>query len=57
VKSPGVGDYNLTGFKSYAKASETAFEMTVKYTTIQNSGEKRFGRAKSALYRQGDSKM
>ena len=25
VVSPGVGDYDLTGFKSYAKASETTF--------------------------------
>ena len=30
IQSPGVGDYDLTGFKSYAKASETAFVIPEK---------------------------
>ena len=27
VVTPGVGQYNLAGFKSFAKAAETPFEM------------------------------
>ena len=30
VSSPGVGDYDLTGYKSFAKASETAFVIPEK---------------------------
>jgi len=32
--SPGVGDYDLTGFKSYAKVAETTFEIPSKQTNI-----------------------
>ena len=48
--SPGVGDYDLTGFKNFAKASETQFEIPQKLTGIAGSGEKR-ARAKSAFQR------
>jgi hypothetical protein len=43
---PGVGDYDLTGFKNFAKASETVFEIPKK--SLNNSGSKR---AKSAIQR------
>ena len=29
MKNPGVGEYDLTRFKNFAKASETVFEVPV----------------------------
>ena len=57
VSTPGVGDYDLTGFKSYAKASETTFVIPEKQTSISGSAEKRFARAKSAMHRTTVSDM
>lgn len=50
-KSPGVGDYDLTGFKSFAKASETVFEIPKKQTNVASSGEKGYSRPKSVMQR------
>ena len=52
VKTPGVGDYDLTGYKNWAKVSETNFVIPPKLTNIQGSGDKRNNRAKSAMHRQ-----
>jgi hypothetical protein len=46
-----VGDYDLTGYKNFAKASETNFVIPEKLTNITGSGDKRMGRAKSAMHR------
>lgn len=50
-KMPGVGDYNLTNFKNFAKASETVFEVP-KYSIKQPQKRlNRNARARSAVNR------
>ena len=51
---PGVGDYDLTNYKWYAKASETVFEMPKYYKVGAMNGTRRLsksGRARSAMPR------
>ena len=48
--TPGVGDYDLTNFKNFAKASETQFEMP-KYSRIHGGKLDRRNRARSAVSR------
>ena len=51
IKStPGVGDYDLTGFKNFAKASETVFEIP-KYSKVQSNRLNQHNRARSAVNR------
>ena len=53
-QKPGVGDYDLTNFKSYAKASETNFETPKYYKVGAMNGTRRLsksGRARSAMPR------
>jgi hypothetical protein len=57
VKSPGVGEYDLTGYKNFSKAAETTFVIPDKQTNITGSGDKRSYRAKSAMYRGQVSEM
>jgi hypothetical protein len=45
-----VGEYDLTGFKNIAKASETMFEVP-KYYQVHNKNPKRSFRSKSAANR------
>ena len=56
-QKPGVGDYDLTNFKSFAKASETTFEMPKYYKVGAMSGTRRLsksGRAQSAMPRRNN---
>ena len=48
--TPGVGDYDLTNFKNFAKASETQFEMP-KYSRLHGGKLERHNRARSAVSR------
>ena len=41
----------MTGYKNYAKVSETQFMIPEKLTNISGSGDKRMARAKSAMHR------
>lgn len=50
TKTPGVGDYDLTNFKNFAKVSETVFEIP-KYKKASNRKLDRHSRAKSAINR------
>ena len=47
-KSPGVGDYDLTKFKSFAKASETGFEIPESVKLLSKFAKKNVKRAFSA---------
>ena len=51
---PGPGDYDLTNFKNFAKASETTFEMP-KYSRVTTSPLNRSNRAQSAVNRTIDN--
>jgi len=53
-KSPGVGDYNLNGFKSLGRASETAFETNLK---PRSDSRERGSRSRSAMQRPGREQM
>lgn len=55
-QSPGVGDYDLTGFKNFAKASETTFDLP-KYLKLDQKRLVRHSRAKSAVSRTLDHRM
>ena len=47
-KSPGVGDYDLTKFKSLAKVSETGFEIPESVKLLSKFAKKNQKRAMSA---------
>ena len=47
-KSPGVGDYDLTKYKSYAKVSETGFEIPESVKLLSKFAKKNQKRAMSA---------
>lgn len=51
IKTPGVGDYDLTHFKNFAKASETVFEIPQPNNYYKKVGQ---GRAKSAQRNQSN---
>jgi hypothetical protein len=52
--TPGVGDYNLNGFKSLSRACETVFE-TIKHESCRSSTneQRRHLRSRSVLERTG----
>ena len=52
--TPGVGDYDLTNYKNFAKASETIFEIP-KYRKLAQRKLERHSRAKSAVNRTIDN--
>ena len=53
-RTPGVGDYDLTNFKNFAKVSETIFEIP-KFRKLAQRKLDRHGRAKSAVNRTIDN--
>ena len=48
--TPGVGDYDLTNYKNFAKASETTFEIP-KYQKVAGGKLNSHNRARSAVNR------
>lgn len=55
-KTPGVGDYNINGFKSLGRASETAFE-TMQPVSRRSGSRERHSRSRSAMQRPGRDQM
>ena len=51
-KTPGVGDYNINGFKSLGRASETVFA-TMKPMSRRSGSNERHSRSRSAMQRPG----
>lgn len=55
-KTPGVGDYNINGFKSLGRASETVFE-TMQPMSRRSGSRERHSRSRSAMQRPGREQM